>query len=204
MFGNSDGPMTMDALLGKKASDAKLMTSGLLPKGDYVLEFVGFEEETYEIKADEHPNAGDDAAMLKLNYIIRGVDDKGKYLNLKGKRVSAEDMAEFVEKTYSENCMFGNDGLVVEGTGDNRVIRNPENDEDMKKVKNTGFDKVTTLLARHIGEKAWGENGCDDKSLGELLQFATGRLCITPITHNTWNDRTSLQINIMDDFEPLD
>jgi len=203
MFNETAGPATMDDLLGKKVAEATIMESKLFPKGDYVLELVGVNQESYEIKNEGHPFEGEEAARLEFNYIIKGVDDKGKYFDVKDKRVSADKMAEFVDQEYTESVLFGNDGLVVEGSGENRVLRLPENDEDKAKAKNTGFDKAVTLMQRHLGEQAWEENDCDNKSLSELIELATGKLTITPIGHNKWGDRVNVQINIMDEFQPV-
>lgn len=193
----------MDELLGNKAAEAKIMESSMMPKGDYAMELTGVEQGAYELKNEDHPYAGEEAAMLTLIYKVNAVDDKGKYFDAKDKRVDANRMEEFVGKDYKENCMFGNDGLVIEGSGDNRVMRLPETEEDKAKVKNSGFDKVVTLLSRHIGEERWAEGDCDNKSLQELIDYATGMSTVTPIGHNKWGDRVNVQINIMDDFTPI-
>ena len=181
------GPLTMEALLGAKVTEAKLIEGGAKPKGTYLFNFAEVEERTYDIKSEDHPRVGTEALMLMLKFEIVAIDDSGKtkYLDKKKRKVSVEEMAGYVGKVHSENVMFGNDGLP----------------DDKGEIKNPGMSKLTTILSKVIGDDNWKALKDADASVSELIEAAVGTTFMADISHNTYNDQTSDQIDMFGDFE---
>lgn len=193
MFGNDNttqpaataGEMlTMEALLGKKVTDATILEGGAKPKGTYGFVLTEINDGEYDIKNEDHPRVGETAMMLSFTLNIIGVDGKGKYIDQKGKRVSPEKMAEYVGKDFKENVMFGNDGL-------------PKDDGT---INNSGYNKLVTILSKIIGEAKYTALEAAGATTAELIQAAQGIKFMADISHNKWEDRVSDQLDLFGDF----
>lgn len=180
--------LSMEALLGKKVSEAKILEGGAKPKGTYAFQLTNIEEGSYEIKKEEHQRVGETALMLTFTLTIIGVDDKGKYLNTKGKRVSPEEMQEQVGKEFKENVMFGNDGL-------------PKEDGS---INSSGYDKLITILSKIVGEQVYTEMVAQGASTQQIIEASQGVKFLADISHNKWDDNVRDQLDLFGEFKLME
>lgn len=195
------GPVTMEQLLGNKLSQAVLIEGGVWPSGMYAWQLTGINDNTYEIKAEDHPWIGEQATMVKLTLtcVDFDKDPKAKYLDKNKKRVSAETMASYVGKEFTENVMFGNDGLIREKTKEGSVYRLPQ---DGEVGEQGGYNKLVTLLRAFIGEDAYKNLSADgsDPQLPALIEACNNVKFGAEISHNSYGDNVNDQINLFGDF----
>lgn len=200
MFGNNNADATtgvtaqagemlsMEALLGKKVSEAKILEGGAKPKGTYGFQLTSIETGDYEIKQEEHARVGETAMMLTFVLTIIGVDERGKYVNAKGKSVSPEEMRDQVGKEFKENVMFGNDGLPKEdGT-----------------INSSGFDKLITILSKIIGEEAYQKMVEQGATTQQIIEASQGVKFLADISHNKWNDNIRDQLDLFGEFRLIE
>lgn len=199
MFGNEQGnsaegatpvegssaPLSMEALLGKKVTDATVIEGGAKPAGTYVFDLEGIDEGSYEIKKEEHPRVGETAMMVTIALKIVQVDPKGKYIDSKKRKVTNEAMQQHIGKVFKENVMFGNDGLPKEdGT-----------------INNSGMNKLVTILSKIIGEDKYKAMEANGASIEKLVSAAAGARFMADISHNEWEGNVSDQLDLFSDFE---
>lgn len=189
--------LTMDTLFGESVSDAKLLESKLYPAGFYLMSLSDYEEKTYEIKKEDHPNVGTEALQINLKFTIDAIDDSGSteyvFLDKKGKwkKASLEEVSKYVGEEITFTVFFGDDQLIG----------------DDGKPKLRGRNQLRTILHKFVGPDNAAADGydLDSATFGQLFETAKKVNCIVPMTNRPdFRDKTRIQaeIDLLSDFLP--
>lgn len=192
LAGAVTAPMTMEALLGINANDARILEGlPVWPAGKYQFKLKSLDAGEYEIRQDDHPFVGQKA--LKVEMIFTCLATAGALKDKEDKLLSAEAAREWIGQNFTEGVLFGNDGLPSK--------------KDPNALGFPGRDKMFTILAKIAGEKQWdalkASTGGDlQKIVTALLDKPFGCEISHNINPNDPNKRKQHQIAVFGDWMP--
>lgn len=160
MFNNSESQTSdlasMDDILGAEVGEVAIYQRTIWPVGSYLWVLTEYEARTYDIRNEEHPDAGKKAPMIMLKFVCVGFPPKAKYVDLKKRKVDPELIVEKLGHVKTENFLFGSDHL--------------PDDKNPGKRRNTGARKFATFMHGILGTD--GYEAVKNLSRGAQLEEA--------------------------------